>query len=357
MHLNLESVLSARSASPELFKVSEYKRNRKVKYHTIEFGKFPKSYVGAQLNDKLNGLFEENKLKATGKPYTGHMENETIIYNSQYEYMDNQYVRVKTKKYDNDSEYSDGTKAPESGTYLWVKVEPISWRINNWNDLPKALNPQGNGTADFIDVETEEAILSGIPFYPNYEDKNRTMWQNSTIRGYLNGINVNNIKTNGNPKYSAPNGGDFTTQNFLSEAFNLSLVKKAQTDLDINYLPEEYRKAYALGAGMLALQDTAKKRPTESLIQGLLNKNSILENKSKLPKIKVSKQAIKAKTDKQTLKEIKENILVILDLDESFVKQYKKELTKIILENSIATIEQKLELLEVINNSTNNIKQ
>ena len=45
------------------------------------------------------------------------------------------------------------------------------------------------------------------------------MYQNSTVRGFLNGINVCNLKENGNPKFAAPNGGNFANCGFLQEAF------------------------------------------------------------------------------------------------------------------------------------------
>jgi len=109
----------------------------------------------------------------------------------------------------------------------WVKVEPISFIIKNWNDMPKSINFKGHGKAKFFDLRAEEAIISNIPFYKHRARvKNSplwSMWQNSTIRGFLNGINVNNITENGVPKFGAAYGGDFTRDfNFLNEAFNLS---------------------------------------------------------------------------------------------------------------------------------------
>ena len=68
-----------------------------------------------------------------------------------------------------------------------------------------------------------------MPFYPieEYNSFPSAMWQNSSIRGYLNGYNVNNIQNNGHTAYPAPNGGDFSQYNFLSQAFdyNNDLVK------------------------------------------------------------------------------------------------------------------------------------
>ena len=104
----------------------------------------------------------------------------------------------------------------------WKKVEPIKWIIKNWEDMPKQINPKGSGKASAIEINSEEAIAC-LPFYPNENDLNGNTWQNSTIRGYLNGINVNDIKENGNVNYTAPNGGDFTKQNFITEALQVDV--------------------------------------------------------------------------------------------------------------------------------------
>lgn len=58
LQLNLASVISVRSVSRDVFKLGEYKVGRKVKYHTMEFGEYPKTYVG----DKLNESFRYDNL-------------------------------------------------------------------------------------------------------------------------------------------------------------------------------------------------------------------------------------------------------------------------------------------------------
>lgn len=119
--------------------------------------------------------------------------------------------------------YSDGTPSGKEGTIRWAKVEPISFVIKNWDEMPKSINPKGNGRAKYFDLRAEEAITSNIPFYPNGVDLNGAMWQNSSIRGFFNGIDVRNIQSNGNTEYGASHGGNFTGEcNFLNEAFNLS---------------------------------------------------------------------------------------------------------------------------------------
>jgi len=38
--------------------------------------------------------------------------------------------------------YSDETITGKVGTIRWVKVEPISFVIRNWDEMPKSINPQ-----------------------------------------------------------------------------------------------------------------------------------------------------------------------------------------------------------------------
>lgn len=234
--LDIEAVVDARKESSKNFKISTVKDPAgKELYHTIEFGQYPKTYVGDKLNNFLNGnaspvnaswhrwMMPSSTRKPTGKKYTAYIDdNGKPVYYPEYEYNGQKYVCVKIKRWRQSSCYSDRTLVPESGNIAWIKVEPIVWKIRNWDDMPKVINPKGNGSAKVMRVTTEESIAR-LPFYPNTSDDYGYLWQNSTIRGYLNGLNVNNIQTNGNVKYNAPNGGDFSSQNFFTEALDSTI--------------------------------------------------------------------------------------------------------------------------------------
>lgn len=204
----------------------------KTIYHTLQIGEYPKTKVDEKLSIVLESLYNEGKIKegitCTGRWYSsdGQKEDEKDYagkHSPEFEYEGDRYVRVVSYPNRNSYRYSDGTSAGKVGTIRWVKVEPISFKIINWNEMPKSINPKGNGRARYFDLRAEEAITSNIPFYPNDNDKNITMWQNSTIRGFFNGIDVRNIQSNGNAEYGASHGGNFTGEcNFLNEAFNLS---------------------------------------------------------------------------------------------------------------------------------------
>ncbi len=234
LRLNLSSVISARSASRG-FKIEPFKdKSGKILYHTIEFGSYPQDK--AKNSDELERLFNAHKLTPTGKTYTGYMkEDGSFEQNQEFKYGGKKYVRVISKKYDNDSEYKDKTKAPEDGTPMWAEVQPIKWKIKNWGKLPRSINPNGNGTAKTIYVKSEEGILSGIPFYPKIGKTEHTMWQNSPLRAFFNGYDLHEelSKGNGNKRYKANRNYNFKGKGFLQEAFDSFLsISSAITQED-----------------------------------------------------------------------------------------------------------------------------
>ncbi|HIT61822.1 MAG TPA: AAA family ATPase [Candidatus Caccovivens faecavium] len=228
LHLNLSSVISARSASSD-FKIESFKdKSGKILYYTIEFGSYPQDK--AKNSGELERLFNAHKLTPTGKTYTGYMkEDGSFQQNQEFEYGGKKYVRVISKKYDNDSEYKDKTKAPEDGTPMWAEVQPIKWKIKNWDELPRSINPNGNGTAKTIYVKSEEGIMSGIPFYPEYGETEYTMWQNSPLRAIFNGYDLQEElnKGNGNKRYKAGRNYNFKGKGFLQEAFDSPLIRSS----------------------------------------------------------------------------------------------------------------------------------
>lgn len=228
LHLNLSYVISARSASLG-FKIEPFKDKRgQTLYYTIEFGSYPQDK--AKEVHELERLFYAHRLTPTGKTYTGYMNDDgTFQQNPEFEYGGKKYVRVISKKYDNDSEYKDKTKAPENGTPMWVEVQPIKWEIKNWDELPGSINPNGDGTAKTIYVKSEEGILSGIPFYPECGKTEHTMWQNSPLRAFFNGYDLQEELSsgNGNRRYKADRNYNFKGKGFLQEAFDGFLTRSS----------------------------------------------------------------------------------------------------------------------------------
>lgn len=228
LHLNLSSVISARSASRD-FKIEPFNdKSGKILYYTIEFGSYPQDK--ARNSSELEKLYNARKLTPTGKTYTGYMkEDGSFEQNQEFEYGGKKYVRVISKKYNNFSEYKDETKAPEDGTPMWAEVQPIKWKIKNWDELPRSINPNGNGTAKTIYVKSEEGIMSGIPFYPACDKIECTMWQNSPLRAIFNGYDLEEElnKGNGNKRYKAGRNYNFKGKGFLQEALDSPLIRSS----------------------------------------------------------------------------------------------------------------------------------
>ena len=247
LHYHLPSDISARSAlrflkgqknrdeseEPEQFDIREVKDTEgKTIYHTLQIGEYVKTKVDENLSRTLELLYHGGKIQegivCTGRWYSSNGQKENYKdyagkHSPEFEYQGNRYVRVVSYPNGEEDRYSDGTPTGKVGTIRWAKVEPISFVIKNWDEMPKSINPKGNGRAKYFDLRAEEAITSNIPFYPDEDDQNSTMWQNSSIRGFFNGIDVRNIQSNGNIEYGASRGGNFTGEcNFLNEAFNLS---------------------------------------------------------------------------------------------------------------------------------------
>lgn len=235
MRLNCLPVANLLRKYPEHFKINSVKdQSNCTLYHTLTFGEYPKSYVGQELNNELENAYIKNSTSAlipadatdiripTGKQYVGRINEfgRTVQYN-EYEYKGQKYVRAEVY-YDNEFiKEAEGINLPR-GSFAWIKVEPLTWVIRNWSELPKSINPNSTGTSNHIDVVTEYAIAT-LPFNTSTQSANSSLWQNSTIRGYLNGINVNNIIMNGNHHYTASTGGDFSHENFLSDALKIDL--------------------------------------------------------------------------------------------------------------------------------------
>lgn len=265
-NLKLDSVLEAQKLSKELFKIGTVTTDKynivvytednpndldnfpRELYHTITFGEYPKTFVGNNLNNMLESAFKFGQMKKTDKKYVTAINKLADEYEFEGETYVREVVKAGHKFIRNGVVFDDGT-ALEKGSYAWFKVEPIVWKINNWDDMPKKINPNGNGTAAVIDVTAEEAICA-LPFFPqkvvHCKDSNvkfASLWQNSSIRGWLNGYDVNNIEYNGDPETGIFGGGNFTWYNFLKEAMTQTLrFEKDKNEKDARIINNEERE-------------------------------------------------------------------------------------------------------------------
>ncbi len=257
-------------------KVEEIKKGGEILYRTIEIPDFqyPQSKISDEESKKLEEAYNSQNLKKTGRSYTGRDINKEQdegpkIYD-EYSYEDSLYVRVDAKPNWYEYEYSDGTNVCDN-EIIWIKVEPIKWIIKNWEQLPREINPEGTGETDRIQLKSKDILIGGMcmyhtkntdadvyidltdnRFYGGFSDmcevlgpicetkmdierssiKNvrmglpinvsaatKVMWQNSKVRAYLNGYNLQKEieQGNGNKKYLAEHNYDFAGRGFLNE--------------------------------------------------------------------------------------------------------------------------------------------
>ena len=185
----------------------------------------------------MDEQLKQKKLNKVEKQYLGRMENGKLKYFSAYEYKGEQYVRAQIKSSSNESIFSDKSNVID-GQIGWFKVEPIEWKIRNWDELPRELNPNGSGTAKYLDIKTEEGIIP-LPFYPNDKDKNISYWQNSLIRAWLNGYDLQEeiLKGNGNKNYMATMNFNFKGKGFIEEMLSYEENKSMEEDENL-FQPE-----------------------------------------------------------------------------------------------------------------------
>ena len=196
-------------------------RKGKILYHTLKFGVYPQERK--ELEEEFAN-FPDLYFTKTGKKF---VDTTNTNFPTLSEYLHNGKKYVRYVSYDNSVD--------------WFEVQPIIWRIRNWKDLPQSINPQGTGTAKYLDLKSEKALL-GLHFHDDFLDnwtsykdlvgdqdvqkleENCSLWQNSIVRGFLNGIDVNYIKNaNGNPAYSAPSIQNFEQNNFIKSALDIEI--------------------------------------------------------------------------------------------------------------------------------------
>ena len=196
-------------------------------YHKIELGEYPKTKVSdeleKELEEKFNHGFLMEGLECTGRLFTtnGHTTMDYTNFlskqNPEFEYKGDRYVRTTINCKMSDSIYEDGRAVPTTISKTgWFKVEPITFRINNFIKYPFQ-------KLDNLDLMSDEGILANIQFYPyvNFEDCSwTTLWQNSLIRAFMNSARSSDL--DGNQSCLAPLKWDFRKSGFLYQALNMT---------------------------------------------------------------------------------------------------------------------------------------
>lgn len=141
----------------------------------VEYGKYPQTYVGDELNENLKSWFTAKKPTSVDSYKNDTGVSGTVTHYA-YRYTDgNVYVRVASAIVYG-SDYKFGNTKVESGREYWFKVEPIKWKIVNYSGVTKGEAPI---------VISEYGLTGNITWNKSLSDKN--LWTGTcNIRSWLN---------------------------------------------------------------------------------------------------------------------------------------------------------------------------
>lgn len=136
----------------------------------VEYGSFPDKAVDRYMQKRLSYLYKNNELYKTGNHYTVSVNGESFDEDfyleslDEYELEGKKYIRVKSNTDLNGVFYLSNREKYSNGDYVWIKVEPIKWYVDE--ERKKLIS--------------EKLLFSGIPFSMNGDD-----YDESTIKMYI----------------------------------------------------------------------------------------------------------------------------------------------------------------------------
>ena len=199
--------------------------SKPVNYDDIiiaEYGKYPQSFVGPELNDKLEKLFKNDLLMKTGNSYAGDKtiqldDKFSLIRYLEYEYEGERYIRIMSGEEYEQHEIINKSIRVQPETPYWIKVEPIKWIIDS--NLGLAIS--------------EKVLFSNIQFLsPNTDYDNN--FENTNIYEFLNKYFAKEIVPENMYEYAKSN---------LQQPITRDVKKIARKvnpyDFDYSYISEE----------------------------------------------------------------------------------------------------------------------
>lgn len=161
--------------------------------YEVTYGEYPQYAPEKEVQDKLESLYQKNKLEKTGKTYTlpdpdqkskyfpsvsdydeydlkpGKINSliETPKYDTankkyeEYEYNGKKYIRISTKNIGN-KKLSNGIVQED---VVWLEVSPIEWILDEENEL----------------LIAKRALLSGIPYGINWVESHGRSYGSSGV--------------------------------------------------------------------------------------------------------------------------------------------------------------------------------
>ncbi len=215
----------------------QYYLDKNYLIHAVDLQKL--SRLALKIFDK--GLRNFNMYKFYPEEELRRMPN--TYYHKSYHFNKEEFTQRKQHLLYNQEYSINGVKFVRDGYRQWAPVRDLRWRILNWDNLPKSINPLGNETDDTIDLYCCQTV-NQMPYYLDRTQDlaaKRNLWQDSTIRGYLNGYDFLLNKDYSCAGYSPAYSEVFLYHNFMTECFNkeMEMLKakesfveaKKQTDM------------------------------------------------------------------------------------------------------------------------------
>lgn len=154
---------------------------------TVEYGEYPQTILNDWEEDywQLETLLSNKTLKETGKTYTtdfaqGNINTFSPQKHIEYEKNGNKYLRFEII---NDNNFSNlpNSKKPQLGDDYWLRVEPITWIVDEKEDIAIA----------------KKVLFSGVPFQErrdNFYDELRG--SSAYYNNDFNTTTLNNVLNN-----------------------------------------------------------------------------------------------------------------------------------------------------------------
>lgn len=210
---------------------------------------FPQTVVEEPLASELEGAAPTSNSPARIVTFNNAGQTQGSV----YEYNNTLYLRFNTTTPDNDSNFANGDKPNGVKTY-WFRFEPIVWLLRK---------DDGNE----MSLCAEDGLIGNINYH-NMVGKNSNLWQNSLIRSYLNGLNLQqSIKDgNGNPRKATFVNYNFENIGFidaLQMAFDYTRKEASQYNIPklvpiINPDKKIQRKKVQVSSGIVSSEGKEK---------------------------------------------------------------------------------------------------
>lgn len=199
----------------------------------FEYLKYPRRKLSEDTCATLSELKDRDSYRINGTSihYFGHTNSKDKMICNRVYIVDGQryvYVQNDNKGGSPTTKFSDGTRVSEPKD-AWFAVSPIEWKIVNWDNLPKYINPNGDGSETFLRLVPSGAMFGVLPFGKKRGQKNDEYYQNSFPRAYLNDYNIHSEIENGNGLISLRSGSNFD----LAQHRGISFIEEIFDDLFI----------------------------------------------------------------------------------------------------------------------------